>query len=149
MHEEKNESTKSRLLSLLTDRNNYQESNKELEALKNILKHNTLSTKNLTSEEKIDILNRRHSSFIENNIFELGQIVKWKPGLRNKETMGYDHPAIVFEILEKPVIDSSKDASSPYFREPLDIVLGFLDDDNDYITFHCDSRRFEPFNCEK
>jgi len=39
---------------------------------------------------------------------------------------------------------AGNDSGSPYFREPLDIVLGFLNGDGDFITYHFDSRRFAP-----
>ena len=42
------------------------------------------------------------------------------------------------------MIDAGNDSGSPYFREPLDIVLGFVDGDGDFITYHFDSRRFAP-----
>lgn len=75
--------------------------------------------------------------------FQVGQIVRWKEGLRNKRAPRYGQPAVVVEILTKPERDKTKDSGSAYFNEPLDIVLGFLDEDGDFVTYHFDSRRFE------
>ena len=37
-------------------------------------------------------------------------------------------PAVVLEVLAAPIMDSERDSGSPYFNEPLDLVLGlFLD----------------------
>ncbi len=76
--------------------------------------------------------------------FSPGQLVQWKPGLRNKRRPAYGEAAVVASILALPAHDTD-DASSPYFKEPLDIVLGMLDADGDLVLYHFDSRRFEPF----
>jgi hypothetical protein len=68
-------------------------------------------------------------------------------GLKNRATPGYNEVAIVREVLVAPVFDSceaGKCAGSPYFGEPLTLVLGILDPDGDFLEFHYDGRRFEP-----
>jgi hypothetical protein len=42
-------------------------------------------------------------------------------------------------------LDDVEDAGSPFFQEPLDVVLGIIDRDGDFFCYHYDSRRFEPF----
>jgi hypothetical protein len=55
--------------------------------------------------------------------------------------------AVVVAILPEPVYEQDKKgANSPYFREPLDLVVGMLEDNGDLILYHFDSRRFEPAN---
>jgi hypothetical protein len=77
--------------------------------------------------------------------FKPGDLVVWKKGLRNKARPAPDEPVIVMQILESPLRDESKqDSGTPYFNEPLDLVLGLLDDDGDFVLFHYDKRRFEP-----
>ncbi len=78
--------------------------------------------------------------------FKPGQLVQWKKGLKNKRTPCYGEPIIITEVLVTPIFDNSvKDAGSPYFREPLTLVAGELDGDGDFICFHYDARRFEPY----
>jgi hypothetical protein len=100
----------------------------------------------LTSEEMLARLKRAFELLQEKHELKIGQIVKWKQGLLNKRLPKYGDPAIVIEVLEKPVFDESNDAGTPYFREKLDVVLALLDKDGDCVSFHFDSRRFEPWS---
>ena len=81
--------------------------------------------------------------------FAPGMAVRWKPGLRNRRWPQYDHPAIVVDVLAEPILDHSEDPGSPYYREPLDLVLGLFVDKGeargDFLTFHVDGRRFQPW----
>jgi hypothetical protein len=97
--------------------------------------------------ERISKLRELRSRLLEEkHTFVPGQPVRWKKNLKNRRKPAYDEPAIVIELLPQPVFDTKDEgASSPYFREPLDIVLGLVDDDNELVAYHFDSRRFEPF----
>ena len=77
--------------------------------------------------------------------FKSKQFVRWKEGLQNRSRPAYGEPAIVWQILPQALMDEEKGTGSPYFREPLDMVLGVLGDNGEFILFHYDSRRFEPF----
>ena len=78
--------------------------------------------------------------------FTKGQMVKWKPGLKNRKFPDYGEPAIVTAVLPGPTFDPSEViAGSPYFQEPLTLVLGTYRDD-EFLEFRLDSRRFEPFD---
>lgn len=96
---------------------------------------------NLSKEEKVELLKKRYSAFSKKESFKSGDLVKWKPGLRNKGGLNYDEFAIVVDVLNEPIFDPKKDSGSPYFKEPLDLVIAFLDTDNDFIVLHVDSRR--------
>lgn len=74
-----------------------------------------------------------------------GMLAQWKPGMKNRTTPDYDVPMIVVEVLVQPAIDSTFDSGSVYFRERLDIVLGFVDEGGEFCMLHYDSRRFEPY----
>ena len=94
-------------------------------------------------------LRERYQLLMRPQRFAPGDLVTWKPGLKNHRIPRYGHPAVVVEILETPVFDSDRDAGSPYFREPCDVVLGLLLDDGpargELFTWHFDSRRFQPW----
>lgn len=85
--------------------------------------------------------------------FAPGDLVTWKPGMKNKRLPRYGQPAVVIGRLEQPVFDGEMEAGSCYFREPLDLVLGMIWDRDpgrgDLIAFHYDSRRFQPWGEEQ
>ena len=79
--------------------------------------------------------------------FTKGQFIKWKPGLKNRKFPDYGEPIIVTGVLSNPIYDQSENSSaSPYFQEPLTIIIGTFADD-DLLEFRVDGRRFEPFDC--
>lgn len=79
----------------------------------------------------------------EQHSFAKGDFVRWKPGLRNRNFLDYDEPAIVAAVLPAPVFAPESAGSGPYFQEPLNLVIGvFLEDD--LAEFRVDQRRFEP-----
>jgi hypothetical protein len=103
--------------------------------------------KTLTPEEA-NALNQKlvhaFESMQQKNSFIPKQLVRWKQGLKNKGLPEYNEPAIVWEVLASPRFDTEPGAGTPYFHEPLDIVLAVMDKDDDFVLFHYDSRRFEP-----
>lgn len=67
--------------------------------------------------------------------FAKGQFVKWKPGLKNRK-----FPDIVTAVLPSPIFDPSESAAaSPYFQEPLSIIIGTCRED-DFLEFRVDGR---------
>lgn len=74
-----------------------------------------------------------------------GGLAQWKPGLKNRKHPEYGEPAVVLEVRVPPLIDTSFESGSPYFREPLGIVVGLLDDDVELSAMYADARRFEPY----
>jgi hypothetical protein len=97
-------------------------------------------------------LRARYRLFDQRNHFAPGELVTWKPGLKNRRWPSYGRPAIVLEVLATPIVDSDRDSGSPYFNEPLDLVLGlFLEGSparGDLATWHFDSRRLQPWTQE-
>ncbi|MEV4736665.1 MULTISPECIES: hypothetical protein [unclassified Microbacterium] len=92
-----------------------------------------------------DLLTARYNELTERHAFVPGQFVQWKPNLRNKIRPAYGEPAVVIELLEEPALNEEKDTSSPYFREPIDLALGVVDDEGEILIYHFDSRRFAPW----
>ena len=75
-----------------------------------------------------------------------GDLVRFKDGMRNKLRPGTGEPAVVVERLAEPVYDTEEGSGSSYFREPLDLVVGLIDEDGDFTLYHVDSRRMEPID---
>jgi hypothetical protein len=96
-------------------------------------------------EEQLSQLKAACSNFLRKESFEVGQLVKWKENLKNRKLPYKNQPAIVVAILDEPVISNEQESGSPYFLEPLDIILGIIVDDNTFMTFYYDSRRFEAY----
>ncbi len=86
-------------------------------------------------------LKARYARLCKKYVFQPGDIVQWKAGLRNKSSEGL---FVVIEVLDAPVLDTSCEAGSAYFREPLDLLLGLISHGGDFLLYHYDSRRFEP-----
>jgi len=93
-------------------------------------------------ETDIDILKGCFSSFHNRHIFNPGDIVQWKPKLRNRTLAG---PFVVMEVLDTPVFKFDQDHHNCYFNEPLDVIIGSIDLDGDLLCYHFDSRRLEPY----
>ena len=50
------------------------------------------------------------------------------------------------DVLPAPVFDPSEtSAASPYFQEPLGLVIGVFHED-DFVEYRIDGRRFEPID---
>lgn len=88
-------------------------------------------------------LKQRLDLFNEKFEFEKGDIVSWKDGLKNRTVPEYGQPAVVVEVLESSIFSSSDENGSPFFREPLNFVIGLIDEDNEFHCFHVDKRRFK------
>lgn len=97
-------------------------------------------------EKDIVRLKSACQNFLRKESFEVGQIVKWKENLKNRRLPQKNQPAIVVAILDEPVISKDDESGSPYFLETLDIILGIIVDDDSFLTFYYDSRRFEPYS---
>ncbi len=93
--------------------------------------------------EKAAQLNVLCQTLLETSQFNVGDIVVWKEGLRNKARPEDGELAIVLELLDEPVYDDSDDAGSPYFHEPLSLRLGIIDEDGDFLSYLYDAKRFQ------
>jgi len=81
----------------------------------------------------------------EKHTFAVGQFVRWKQGLKNRTFPDYGEPAIVRAILPCPIFDPEETAaSSPYFQEPLSVVVGVFRE-SDFLEYRLDGRRLEPY----
>ncbi|MEA3642104.1 MAG: hypothetical protein VBE63_19505 [Lamprobacter sp.] len=95
------------------------------------------------------VLRERYALLNQQHPFKPGDLVCWKPGLRNRRVPAYGAPAVVLEVLDQPITDGETESGSTYFREPLSLVLGLFWDREpgrgDFVAFHFDGRRFEAW----
>jgi len=104
--------------------------------------HTTEHPMRLLEGPTVERLTASFHSLCTEEAFKPGDLVQWKLGLKNKRKPAEGELAVVVEVLPSPIFDAHKGASVAYFREPLDIRLGILDEDGDFIIYHFDSRRF-------
>jgi hypothetical protein len=99
------------------------------------------------------VLRERYALLNQPHAFEPGDLVCWKPGLKNRRVPAYGTPAVVLEVLDAPIPDSETESGSTYFREPLSLVLGLFWDREpgrgDFVAFHFDGRRFEHWDPDR
>lgn len=89
-------------------------------------------------EEKVNLFLNRQEEAIE-----VGDLVTWKRGLKNKKYPQEGQSAKVIEVLSTPLINDKEDSGSPYFAEKLNLVLAILDEDGELLLYHYDKRRFQ------
>lgn len=75
------------------------------------------------------------------NTFKPGDIIEWKPGLRNRRFPQYGEPFVVVEVLTIPIIDEAAESSGPYWKEPLDLRIGLVGPSGDFSMYYMDSHR--------
>jgi len=75
--------------------------------------------------------------------FKKGDVVVWKKGLRNKTHPSDSEPGIIMELLSNPITTTGVESGSPYWNEPLDVIIASLDSDGDLVCFYYDKRRFK------
>lgn len=90
-------------------------------------------------------LKKAYNIYKKVNKFKVGQLVTWKPGMNNKKWPKPGEPAVVIEVLSEPIIDDREGYSNPFCTEPLDLKLGILRDNEDFMVFLFSSIRMMPF----
>ncbi len=98
----------------------------------------------LRPHERVRELKERLAKYNEKHEHQPGHLVQWKPGLKNRRIPEYDEPVIVVD-LHPGLIDTGKDSGSGYFNEAINLRIARLWEDDDFIFFHVDGARFEPF----
>jgi hypothetical protein len=90
------------------------------------------------------------SRFSEVNTFKPGQLVQWKRAMKNRRNPPYGAPVIVVSVLVDQTFEREikGGAGSTYFREPLTVLAGMVDKNGDFVCFHYDGRRFEPYDAK-
>ena len=103
------------------------------------------SSGNLSIDDKLNLLKKCSNALNTKQLFKIGDFVQWKPNLKNRAMPDYNEPMIVVDLIDEPIFDEEEGPSSVYYNEPLDIILGMIDEDDEFITFFYDSRRIQKF----
>lgn len=95
----------------------------------------------------LDNLKEAARLYLQDQTFRPGDVVSWKRGLRNKAFPHYGRPAVVIRYLSEDETSSLRPGG--FFGIPEgdldDILIGFLDGDEDLSITRVDSRRLEPW----
>jgi len=141
------ESSSSKFLTLFKNKKNFEHNESNLDEndlLKSIWLKKLQESDTSKIASKTDLLQKRYNSFINTNHFETGMLVSWKAGLRNQSGLRYNQLGIVLEKLTIPIFDTTNVRRASDFKEPFDIIIAFLDEDNNFTTFFANSRRLQP-----
>jgi len=93
-------------------------------------------------DQRIEQLTECFTSFSEIQVFEPGDIVEWKPGLKISRYPEYGEPAIVTQVGINGLPDvESHGPGSAYANERYDIILAVIDGEGDFSQHRFDSRR--------
>jgi hypothetical protein len=89
-------------------------------------------------KEYLNRLQKRMEAFNKSESFSIGDLVIWKDGLKNKRLPLFGQPSIIIKVFDPPLEDKE-----PSVNERLDIQIGFITDDDEFLTFNYDSHRFQ------
>jgi hypothetical protein len=95
-------------------------------------------------EDQTERLVSMHRQLSHQQTFKVGDLVEWKPQLKNRRLPRVGQQAIVTEVLSETVFDTTDNGRStgiPLFREPLSLKLGLIEEGT-FLEYHYDGRRF-------
>lgn len=84
------------------------------------------------------------ASYFTKHDFKPGDVVTWKPGLKNALFPDYGEPVVILDVMSGQIDDKS-DPNNQHFREPSDIRIGVYPGENDLEGYWMDSSRFQPY----
>lgn len=88
----------------------------------------------------VDLLKSNLALLNEKHNFNIGDIVVWKEGLKNRRFPEYSQPGIVIQTYNEQVKDNDSDIGESY-----DIQIGFIEDDSLFFVFNYNSSRFTNY----
>lgn len=83
-------------------------------------------------------LRRAFQDFSQDETFVPGDLVQWKRFMRDREFPHVGAPAVVVKVLSDPIVTGPDARPAPEAR---DVVLGYLDGKNDFVTGFYSSNR--------
>lgn len=94
-------------------------------------------------DAEVDFLRHSQQLLTGDVQFKEGDIVFWRPCMKNRKWPAYNQPAIVLDVLAEPIIDTSADVNGPYYGEKLNVRLGLRGDDGAFYSYMFNGGRFE------
>jgi hypothetical protein len=86
-----------------------------------------------------------HQLLEEKHTFKVGDLVEWKhPQFANRQLPAPLGLAVVTEVLATPIGKDQTNIASTYSTEAMDMVIGIIHPDGDFLTFYAHSPRFKP-----
>jgi hypothetical protein len=106
--------------------------------------HSDVDLRREARELKIDALREsyRRIQSTDPSKFRPGDLVRWQPNMKYVKWPQYGEAAVVVECLDPPVLEVERQSGSPYFRNPMTLILG-MHHQNGFHCWHFDGRRFE------
>lgn len=99
-----------------------------------------------TRADYLDNLTEAVDLYMQSQTFSAGDVVSWKRGLRNKAFPHYGRPAVVIRYLteeERRAINAAMLFGGSVDAYLDDILIGFLDGDEDLSIMRVDSHRLD------
>jgi hypothetical protein len=93
---------------------------------------------NIVNVAKEKLLTEAFNQYNIHQAFQVGALIQWKMGMKNRPKPNYNEPAIVMNVLPTPI-------DSPVNTEKLDIKLGLILENGEFALFLYDKNRFEPY----
>lgn len=92
-----------------------------------------------TSNEYPTLLSEALGLYQDVQEFSAGDFVQWKPMMRNRRFPLESVPAIVVDRIDPPL---TTDADGDRLMEPRDLLIAFLDGDQEFVLAQVAARRF-------
>lgn len=99
----------------------------------------------MSAAEQIQKLHESARKLETRHVFKPKDIITQKPSFRMYKRPQHGAPAIVAEVLDKPIILQKEESGCQDFIENLDIVILMLTEEGHTVRFYVDSRFFEPY----
>lgn len=105
---------------------------------------NGLLIEALSTPERLRELGAR---YLEPTNHKVGDLVQWKPGLKNTKFPDYGTPAVIIE-LNPGGHKTDMPSGSQYYCEPVTIRIAIITHNGDFDGFWMDGARFESWKSE-
>lgn len=116
-----------------------------LEELRREMEGDSQEKAPMSQEEAVALgekLRTLRAAYEAKETFSPGDLVSWKPGLKDKTVPAYGEVGIVMQVLPGEV-DAKEESASPYFRQPIDLAVGLIFRDGDFNIFRFDAARMQ------